>query len=265
MSFLNWFSGKSARALADQELLEGDSLSTSRSQRVVPIAVMLKKGAENAGEGSAERKSRRHVKRELLYTAVREAMIRAGVLTSSYKFKVLSLDPRGDQFMVMMDLSREFGAQTERFSKIEVMIAQGAKSRYDIRVTAVYWRINELLAPGRLVNGARSAAASGGAEDLLDAAMNEELRKISAKPAAVVNTVPVNRDPYEPIQSEEVAAFKAALTSGATDGVATQKGAPGPRSKLHSYALLTGFEDTEMAGSAASAPVLSTTQYGDLN
>jgi hypothetical protein len=36
------------------------------------------------------------------------------------------------------------------------------------------------------------------------------------------------------------------------------------RSRPHSYTLLTGFEDTEMAESASS-PALSSTQYGDLN
>lgn len=264
MSFFNWFSGKSARALADQEQLEGDSLGFNRAQRSAPMAGELKKGTENAAEGGAGRKSRRHVKRELLYTAVREAMIRAGVLSSSYKFKVLSLDPRGDQFMVMMDLAREFGTQTERLAEIEVMIAQGAKSRYNIRVTAVYWRINELLAAGRFVTGMRGQATSGPPDDILDAAMKEDLRKIIGKPAAVVPAALVDPDPYEPIQSEEVAAFKAALASGSTVGASAQKEAM-TRSKPRSYALLTGFEDTEMADSAAVAPALSTTQYGDLN
>jgi hypothetical protein len=44
-------------------------------------------------------------RREMLYAVVREAMVRAGVLSSTYKFKVLSLDPRGRQFMVMVDLA----------------------------------------------------------------------------------------------------------------------------------------------------------------
>ena len=87
--------------------------------------------------------------RELLYAAVREAMIRAGVLSGSYKFKVLSLDPRGEQFMVMMDLAQEFGAQAERLAEMEVMIAHSAKSRYNIRVTAVYWRLNEMVSVAR--------------------------------------------------------------------------------------------------------------------
>ena len=43
----------------------------------------------------ANRKHERMARREMLYGIVRESMVRAGVLSSSYKFKVLSLDPRG--------------------------------------------------------------------------------------------------------------------------------------------------------------------------
>ena len=32
-------------------------------------------------------------------------MTRAGILSSGYKFKVLSLDPRGRQYLIMMDLT----------------------------------------------------------------------------------------------------------------------------------------------------------------
>ena len=54
---------------------------------------------------------------------------------------------RGRQFLVMMDLAREYG-ETARLSEIEALIAQTAKTRYDILVTAVYWRINDHVAVG---------------------------------------------------------------------------------------------------------------------
>ena len=87
-------------------------------------------------------------RRELLYAVVREAMVRAGVLSSSYKFKVLSLDPRGRQFMVMVDLAEGAASDTSRLAEIEAMIAQSAKARYEIVVSAVYWRANEHVAIG---------------------------------------------------------------------------------------------------------------------
>ena len=51
-------------------------------------------------------------RRELLYAVVRDAMTRAGVLSAGYKFKVLSLDARGRQFLVMVDLARNHGGET---------------------------------------------------------------------------------------------------------------------------------------------------------
>src|SRR5438105_11544561 len=72
----------------------------------------------------ANRKGERMARRELLYVVVREAMVRAGVLSASYKFKVLSLDGRGRQFLVMIDLARDYGAETSRLAEIEALIAQ---------------------------------------------------------------------------------------------------------------------------------------------
>jgi hypothetical protein len=94
--------------------------------------------------------------------------------------------------------------------------------------------------------------------------------------------VPVSRSRYDPIQADEVAAFKAALAAGATNPAGAAAAAVGVQhghghgtgasartfdgSNRHgpqSYTLLTGFEDTELPDSRA--PALSGTQYGDLN
>ena len=75
-------------------------------------------------------------------------MLHSGVLSTSYKFKVLSLDARGRQFLVMVDLAREYGGETARLAEIEALIAQHAKARHDVIVTSVYWRMNEHVAVG---------------------------------------------------------------------------------------------------------------------
>jgi hypothetical protein len=182
-------------------------------------------------------------------------------LSASYKFKVLSLDPRGEQFMVMMDLSQEFGGQAERLAEIEVMIAQSAKSRYNIRVTAVYWRFNELVSvvrPAGAPQASHRPTPLLHAEAALAAAVLPEPVMAALKPAPVAHR-------YEPIQADEVAAFKQALAAASAQGVpAAEAGAPG-RSTPRSYTLLTGFEDTEMPDSPALVPALSATQYGDLH
>jgi hypothetical protein len=113
-------------------------------------------------EQLAGRKNERMERRELLYTVVRDAMVRAGVLSAGYKFKVLSLDQRGAQFLVMMDLVPEYGSDTARLSEIEAMIAQAARTRFDILVTAVYWRVNDQAAGSRRAAAAPAPAAAPG-------------------------------------------------------------------------------------------------------
>jgi len=264
MSFFSWFSGTSSNAkqVAGKGRPDSDTSGLTRDERTRPVAGARPRTSVPApvktAEHGNEQKSRRHAKREQLYAAVREAMIRAGVLSASYKFKVLSLDPRGDQFMVMMDLAQEFGGQTDRLAEIEVMIAQSAKSRYDIRVTAVYWRMNELVSVGRPRPSPHGASAPHPGPAAV-------LPEPEVAVAAVVMPAPVTSR-YEPIQADEVAAFKQALAAASAGGGGTAQVAKGvsTRSGPHSYTLLTGFEDTEMPDSPVSAPALSATQYGDL-
>ncbi|MEO8655236.1 MAG: hypothetical protein ABI409_14005, partial [Ramlibacter sp.] len=120
-------------------------------------------GVVNAGNNNAQpanRKGQRMAQRELLYAVVRDAMVRAGVLSSCYKFKVLSLDSRGRQFMVMVDLDADQAGNSLQFAEIEARIAQSAKSRYEIIVTAVYWRRNDHVAVGDPRRSARRPAVS---------------------------------------------------------------------------------------------------------
>ena len=143
MSLLNWFSPQKKQAAEPQGALPASS-GLSRLDSTKPFS-----GGRHHGTAQpANRKQERLERRELLYAVVRESMVRAGVLSSSYKFKVLSLDPRGRQFMVMVDLAQGASGDTNRLSEIEAMVAQSAKARYDIAVSAVYWRANEHVAIG---------------------------------------------------------------------------------------------------------------------
>ena len=173
----------------------------------------------------------------------------AGVLAASYKFKVLSLDQRGDTFLVMMDVDQALGRQAEKLAAIEAITVQTAKARYDILVTAVYWRTEV-----RSVAGVPTPA-------------DRDLPRTAAKDAGNAFN-PEGKKPcalrYEPIQDDEVAAFRLALAAASATSVVTVDATGKSRSGPHSYTLLTGFEDTEMPESAA-VPALSNTQYGDLN
>jgi hypothetical protein len=223
-------------------------------------------------------------RRELLYIVVRDAMVCAGVLSASYKFKVLSLDPRGLQFLVMMDLAPEFGGETVRLSEIEALIAQTAKARYSIAVTAVYWRISEHVSTTTVPSTA--GAVKGMAAPLAQpphpvhtppvgavARAPDLIRSAQAaptpaplgqrpSPAAPVRLVAPR---FEPIEADEVAAFKQALaTAAAARGpVAAPSGVP-QRSGPRRAALNSDFADTVMPDQDSRAQSLSSTQYGEL-
>jgi hypothetical protein len=89
---------------------------------------------------AAELKAERARLRDQLHQVVRESMVRAGVLSSSYKFKVMALDPKGQQFLVLLDLAPELDTRLSTLQDIETLIASAAKSRHQITVSAVYWR-----------------------------------------------------------------------------------------------------------------------------
>jgi hypothetical protein len=277
MSFLNWFSSAPS-PLKPSPAEEQKRAAAGRDKSPPSIPGRLPVEAAAPGDGA---KLKRHARREQLYVAIRESMTRSGVLSASYKFKVLSLDQRGNEFLVMMDLAKAFGRSAEQLSEIETLIIQNAKARFEITVPAVYWRIDETAVVVKPRPPAE--AVPSGPAPLADAA---------AKPVKP----PTSR--YEPIQADEVAAFKQALMAASAQGPAAgaennakdkdkdnvsvkekdksknkdlekEKGKDSAQGKSiksgpRSYALLTGFEDTEMPPDSPSSPALSSTQYGDL-
>lgn len=318
MSLFSWFSRKPAPPKAKPRSAGAEPSGLLNADATVPLApgrpgqpLLQPVPPEHA----ANRKNERMERRELLYTVVRDAMVRAGVLSASYKFKVLSLDQRGRQFLVMMDLAREYGGETGRLSEIEALIAQTAKTRYDILVTAVYWRINDHVAVGLPQKGITptpvpSAAAPQGvvrkpvpapapaapapvaapASSLLFPA--EPAARFPTTPTALgrtpsgttapapllpaSNTGPAPLAPasaparFEPIEADEVAAFKRALADAAGRAPVAPAAAARPGVAVRSGPLLppshsTDFADTEMPGSDGQSTALSTTQYGELN
>ncbi|MGH6638028.1 MAG: hypothetical protein ACREBY_05405 [Polaromonas sp.] len=242
MSFFNWFSGKPHQAKS----AANDEPKRAVVGRDKPAAAhQPQRPAPEAANRGGDRKVQRHARREQLYVAIREAMTRAGVLSASYKFKVLSLDQRGNEFLVMMDLAKAFGGPPEQLTEIEALIVQNAKARFEITVPAVYWRLDEVAAVSK---PPRPSA--------------QEALQMAAPPAKPAKPTDAR---YEPIQADEVAAFKQALLAASARGpAAVAENGVKTRSGPRSYTLLTGFEDTELPESAAS-PALSSTQYGDLN
>lgn len=259
-------------------------------------------------EAELRQRNERMERREQLYAVVRDTMVRAGILSASYKFKVLALDQRGHQFLVMMDLAREYGSETAHLSSIEGVIAQGARTRHAIAVTAVYWRINDQIPsiaalrdgmpqdgvvssrPAPLVASAPAAPPVAGMAPLpsrtVAPAPVVSAPVVAAKAAAAATVatglaqprsasrtdfVPAPADRlvaprFDPIEAEEVAAFRQALAGAATSvpavpGVAVHSG---PRRASFSE---SEFPDTQLPDDYEPRPRgsdLSNTQYGDL-
>ena len=208
---------------------------------------------------AAVRKVERSERREWVYSVVREGMLHAGILSARYKFKVLALDERGRRFLVMVDLARESSGDMAPLLRVEEHIVQTAKARYDLDVTAVYWRTNDQLDQGR----AKAQAATRPAAET------------SAAPSARAETAAMPRSPgqpsgqmakasgrYEPIQADEVEAFKRALAGERGPGVGRGEVVrSGPRSRA---ATDSGFQDTQMIEPDDQPDALGNTQYGDI-
>lgn len=273
MSLLSWFHRKAlskpdsppmatvARVAARVPGLGGQLPVRSEGARLEPAAVL---------------KVERTERREWVYSVVREAMLHAGVLSASYKFKVLALDERGRRFLVMVDLARGLAGDTVQLLRVESQITQTAKARYDLEINAVYWRTNDQIAAER----PRSAAAAQGvavAAPAVPLAAPPARQPVPARapalasPAAPSNPasgpLPLRRTAattaarFEPIQADEVAAFKRALSA------ATQTPTPPPGDVLRSgprAKAAKGYEDTEMIEPLDRPDALSNTQYGDL-
>jgi len=278
MSFLHWFSSKPQQAKPSLTAEELRRAAAARDKSPLSVPSRLAPETVMPGDGA---KLKRHARREQLYVAIRESMTRAGVLSASYKFKVLSLDQRGNEFLVMMDVAKSFGRPSEQLSEIETLIVQNAKARFEITVPAVYWRIDEtaiVVKPRPATQDAPQSAASPvpAAAAPAPTPVMPAANDAAAKPA---------KPRYEPIQADEVAAFKQALQAASAQGPvaaaennvkdaakestkdsgrsSVKESAKVKKSGPRSYALLTGFEDTEMPDSPSS-PALSSTQYGDL-
>ena len=88
-------------------------------------------------------------RREMLFDAVTTTMESRGILSGSYRFKIMRADKRGHSFVVMVDLSADFMESEQGRQKpltaLATAIGKTALTRYGLGVAAVYWRVNEKL------------------------------------------------------------------------------------------------------------------------
>lgn len=124
MSLISWLRAKTAFSRAG-----GSSLRRRKSlgQATLPLV--------------SPRRGRRNLRREQLFSVVRESMIRGGVLSTSYDFKVLTLDVNGDSFLVLIDLALPADVMPDAYLlEIERWVQGSAQSRHSMSIPSVYWR-----------------------------------------------------------------------------------------------------------------------------
>jgi hypothetical protein len=197
-------------------------------------------------------KHQRHERREHLYDVVRSVMLRSEVLASHYKFKVLSLDTRGRQFLVMVDLLGEQVLPPDRWGPIEQLIALTAAQRHDLQVKAVYWRFM-MPAVGAVAPTPAPVAAKPTPTPTL-------------APTPLAATAPVAPSPrgYEPINQDEVLAFKKAIAAATiNDSTAPELGKVQTSGPRHPPPM-PGYEDTQLLEPDDAGSPLSRTQFGGL-
>jgi hypothetical protein len=220
MSLLRWLQAKKTDTGA------GGSRSKTRrsfSQTTLPLI--------------SPRRGRRILRREQLFSVVRESLIRAGVLSTSYDFKVLGLDTIGDAFLVLVDLALPAEAMPDEYLlEIERWIQGSAQSRHSMLVQAVYWR-------RKAVHDQRGIA--------LKAAVAAQTRR-EAETSGTAIPAPdmrLSNTRVQSVASEELSAFREALRSPAIPAhrMSADADAPVPPAETHS-----GFSE------------LSETQYGKL-
>jgi hypothetical protein len=224
---------KIARISKEKPMVRFDNLFGKKpAPKTEPVELLAESADKASKEQSPERRSQRLERRELLYAVVRESMARVGLLSTSYKYKVLSLDSRGQQFLIMMDLPLEMAGQLNQLLEIETTIQANARTRHHIEVASVYWRISESGKPNSAI-----------------------LRKPRTSSEADAQAQGQAR--FDPISSSEMEAFK----SGAKVSGAVAK--PAQDTLSRNGIANVDFAETRLEDEETRMP-LSRTQYGDL-
>ncbi|WP_342131291.1 hypothetical protein [Hydrogenophaga sp. OTU3427] len=197
--------------------------------------------------GSSGLRQQRSTRREQLFALVRENMIRLGVLSSHYKFKVLTLDPAGEQFIVMVDWQASAPTAEPSFEKSYEAGLQHLmeERRLGFKVKAVYWRGHVTTAPAAAVQAATPVNPA-------------PARTPPVAPKAAATPPPATD---HDVSEDEIQAFQAALREAGGGSRATRKPPPLSPQDMPDFEPTINTDDkpgTEFGS-------LSETQYGKLS
>ncbi len=183
------------------------------------------------------RRGRRILRREQLFSVVRESLIRAGVLSTSYEFKVLTLDATGDSFLVLVDLALPASAMPDEYLlEIERWVQQSAKTRHEMDIRSVYWRRKAAHDQvGMALKSAVSAQTRREAAPAPASPPSKPMPMPGISPTAIPRPeITVSHEPAQVVGADEVEAFRRALRSVTTPPYRAPGEAPLPAPESHS-------------------------------
>lgn len=186
MSLISWFQAKKPTPRASGATRQRKSYSQTALPPISP------------------RRGRRMLRREQLFAVVRESMIRGGVLSTSYDFKVLTLDANGDSFLVLIELALPVDVMPEaHLQEIERWVQASAQSRHSMSIASVYWRRKAAPDPCGTVLKAKAAAQTR------RTAVADGPTSLAAPPLST------RMGEAQAVDAAELAAFRQALAAGA--------------------------------------------------
>ena len=137
-------------------------------------------------------------RREMLFDSIKTTMQSHGILSASYRYKVVRADKRGHSFVVMVDLSTDFmdseQGRPRPMQALGVSMTKNALARYGLGVSAVYWRVNPELKGFEAERGEPAAVSENRSSP--EAQRSANMRK------------------YEQATTDELAAFELAWQKG---------------------------------------------------
>jgi hypothetical protein len=274
MTLFSWFKKLTGTQPKRQAETHADPLAPS-PRGTDPARAPVSRQEPSSTDPMAQQKAQRQKMREQLHNVVRESMVRVGILSSNFKFKVLATDPKGQKFIVMMDLPPALSSDITQLAEIEPVICRAARVRYNISVTAVYWRA-ELPAPAPTsapapVTTPATTAAPAPATSMAYARTMAITPDAAARQSKVATPAAPTKPAAEPVLDEEVSALKRIFAASTSQSTLTT---PPHQTGFESTAL-TAEADDEMPtahdqlprlhdGEDDPFPLLGPTQYGDL-
>ena len=234
MSFMSWLQAKKSDTSGKGRLARARK---SFGQTTLPLI--------------SPRKGRRILRREQLFAIVRESMIRGGVLSTSYEFKVLTLDANGDRFLVLIDLALPADVMPDEYLlEIERWIQSSADKRHTMAVQGVYWRRKAVH--DQVGMALKAAVAAQTRREAVPMTAEAVPAPTASRPMPIPSPTAIPRPtitpasaPAQSVGEDEVEAFRRALQSVASPAYRSPSEAQAPMVVPESHSDFAALSETQ--------------------